>query len=713
MIPTWTRAAIPLALLLAVNASAEPLPHPDDMKIPELGEVNVPDFERVELENGLVIYLLEDPEFPMVEVRTITRGGEAYDPADKVGLASLTAEVMRTGGAGEISGDDLDALVEDTGTELSMSAAGLSFEGSLSVLSANLDQGLDLLRDMMLDPILPEEKLDEARVGMRTSIASRNDDAIQIAIRELARLAYGKDTPYGWYPEYATIAAVEPGDLRAVHETFFIPNQTILVAWGDLDAGDMREHLETRFGDWTPTEPAYGDPPPVPTSTEAGLYYAEKSDVTNAVVLVGNIGIRRNDPTYPAAMVLQEVLGGGFASRIFSEIRTRRGLAYSAGSGIQAPYSRKGTALAYVLTQADSTTTSTRLLLQEVEKVRNAPITDDELAWAKDRIQSGFVFEFASPGDVVMRQARYEFHGYDPEFLTAYQEGVRDVTAADVQAAARAIFRPDEWQILVVGNDEDFAEPLSAIMPVTELDISIPPPPVEITIPDPTPEALARGQEIVAEMIAAHGGQAAIDGVTRVTVEAKGQAQVQGMSLQMDLMSVTEYPDRIYGEQSVFGQTSKQVVVGDEGWVVGPMGTNPMSPEDVVEARENSISDGHLAFLQAASELEVQALDPQEIDGTPHHVLHVRDLEDAALLLFVDATNGLVTRTRRQGQHPMSGAPVETTMKMSDFREVDGIPFPYGMEMLLDGETFLTVTPPSVALDEPVDVSLGTKPEGI
>lgn len=713
MTPTWIRAALPVAVLLAATASAETFPHPDDMKIPDLGEVDVPDFERTELANGLVLYLLEDHEFPMVEVRTITRGGDAYDPADKIGLASLTAEVMRTGGAGEITGDDLDALVEDTGTELSMTSAGLSFEGSLSVLSANLDQGLDLLRDMLLDPMLPVEKLDEARVGLRTSIASRNDDAIQLAIRELAGLAYGKDTPYGWYPEYATIAAIEPGDLRAVHETFFLPNQTIVVAWGDVDAGEMKAHLEARFGDWARAEPAYGDPPPVPTSTEAGLYYAEKSDVTNAVVLVGNIGIRRNDPMYPAAMVLQEVLGGGFASRIFSEIRTRRGLAYSAGTGIQAPYSRKGTALAYVLTQADSTTTSTRLLLQEVEKVREASITEDELTWAKDRIQNGFVFQFASPGDVVMRQARYEFHGYDPDFLTTYQEGIRAVTTADMQAAARAIFRPEEWQILVVGNDDDFAEPLSSIMPVNDLDISIPAPPVEIEIPDATPASLQRGQEIVAEMIAAHGGSEVVDGVSTVTIEAKGQAQVQGMSLQIDMMSVTQYPERIYGQQSVFGQTSKQVVVGDEGWVIGPMGTNPMSPEDVAEARDNSISDGHLAFLQTASELEVQALDPQEIAGTPHEVLHVRDLEDAALLLFVDAETHLVTRTQRQGQNPMTGAPAEMTMVMRDFRDVDGVPYPYAMEMLLDGESFLTVTTTSVALDAPVDDSLFEKPEGM
>jgi zinc protease len=711
----WMLAGIALAAaaLLGFAVAAESATHPDELEIPPLGEIQIPEYERIELGNGLVVYLLEERAFPMVEIRTLTRGGSAYDPAGEVGLADVMAQVMRTGGSERFPGDELDLAVESVGTELSMSAGEQLFTGRLSTLSDQLDDGLAILADVLRNPVFPEEKIAEVKQQEKTAIASRNDESIGILTREFAKLLFGADSPYGWHTEYATIAAIDADDLRAAHARFFHPDLTTIVAWGDFSTKEMRAALERHLGDWTRSGATLEAPPGVPEPRPAGLYYAEKTDVTQSTVAVGCIGIQQSDPIYPAAMVMQEILGGGFASRLFSEIRTRRGLAYATGTAVNAPLHRKGLTIGYVLTQADSTVTSLELLIAEIERMREEPITPEELARGKDAILNSFVFQFDSPGEVVLRNARYELFGYDADFLTRYQDAVTNVTADEVMAAAQAMFEPETWQILVVGNDDEFARPLSDVMPVQELDISIPKPEVAAApIPDATPESLARGQEMVAAMIEAAGGADALDAVEAYTVTGSGTVSAQGMELQIGVVESYVFPDKRYTEQTVFGQKMIQVVDGTSGWMKGPQGIQDLPEEQAREALEDELTGGGLHFLRRAPELEIQALAPETIDGTAYDVLFVRSLGDKNVKLYVDPETHLVARSHHDGQHPMTQAPAAIQTTYGDYREVGGVLFPYETSMTVDGEPFMAFTVEEVTVNAEVDASVFTKPEG-
>ncbi len=692
-----------VASLTAGTDLVDPLSIP----IPPLADIDVPEPRRFELDNGMIVFLLEDREFPMIEVRLLTAGGSAWDPRPIVGLAEMTAEVMRTGGTERFPGDELDLALENTGTTLNVSAGERTFVTSLSTLTENLDGGLDMLSDVVRHPSFPDEKIELAKSQERTAIASRNDEALDIAFRELATVVYGSDSPYGWHTEYATIAAIDAGAMAMMHETFFHPNTTMLVAWGDFQSDEMLGRIRETFGDWARSDIEVPDPPAVPTDAPAGLFHAEKPDVTNSVILIGDIGIRRDDPDYAAAMVLQEALGGGFSSRIFGEIRTRRGLAYSAGSAVQAPLSRPGIVAGYVMTQVDSTVTTLRLLVHEFERIRDAPITGDELDRAKDALLNAFVFQFESRGELALRRARFEFFGYPPDFLAGYQDAVAAVTAADVQRVAQRLLRPESWKILVVGPGEDFAEPLSAFAPVTPVDITIPPPPATASIPTPTSASRAAGRALLDAVIEAYGGSARIDGIRDVTQVSSGVARVQGMELQIGLKSVLDLAGRrLYNEQSVMGQVSKQIVVGDEGWMVSPMGSQDLPAEDAASQWTDELADGSVYLFQHAEEVDVQALDPADVDGATCDVLHVVSTGEDLVRFYIHPETRRIVHIVQQGKDPMTQAPAELSVDVVDWTVVDGVVFPTETNMFVNGEPFFSMTTSEIDVNAGVDDAL-------
>ncbi len=709
----WVLTPVALAAALTLAAGdglAQKARHPRELTFPALGEVTIPETGRHELDNGMILYLLEDHEFPVIEVRALIRGGSAFDPQEKIGLAQFTAEVVRSGGSERYPGDELDEKIERLGMSMNVSAETSRFNASLSMLTENLDEGLDIFSDLLRNPVFPEDKLDESRTREKTSVASRNDETLDIAIRELRKRVYGADSPYGWHTEYATIGAIQPADLKQMHQRFFHPNHTILVAWGDFDAKKMKKKIVAVFGSWKRTAETPPSPPAVPDPGQTALCYAPKTDVTQSMILIGGITYDRRSPLFPAGELLQEALGGGFSSRLVNEIRTKRGLAYMTGAFINPQYDRRGTAGAYAATQSESTVVTLNLMIDELNRVISERLSEEEIERARDAILNRFVFDFDSPGEVAYRQATYEFYGYPPDFLDRYQEGIRAATLDDVLAAAQATFRPADWQIIVVGNKDDFAQPLGSVMPVIDLDISIPEPQVTLTIPDATPKSLEAGQKLLAEAVRAAGGAEAIAGIRNVTAEGSGTASIQGMSLQINFKHVKLHPDHVYFEQNVMGQLVKQAITGETGWRQTPMGIEDLSKDEIAEAKRERLTDD-LHLLQNGKQLEIQALGQEEIDGTRYDVAYVRDAGDMNLRIYFDPSSHQITRMAYKSKNPMTGAPAEKTSVQSDYREVAGVQYSHKFEEYMDGELFFSGTLNSVTINGEIDPAIFDRPQ--
>jgi predicted Zn-dependent peptidase len=462
--------------LLWSGCAGEPSRNYTKLKYPKLQDVQVPEVERVTLANGMRLFLLEDHELPLVSISVRIRTGSAYEPADKIGLASITGEVMRTGGTTTKTGDELDEELESIAASVETGIGLNSGSASMSVLKQDLDTGLAILADVLRNPAFAQDKIELAKMQQRSMISRRNDDVGEIAGREFGKLIYGPQSVYARQEEYATIDNISRDDLVTFHKEFYGPNNAMLAVWGDFDTRQMIEKIEKAFEAWEKVDLDLPKVPQVQYEFRKTVNVVRKDDVNQSNVYLGHIGGLMSDPDYFALIVMNRILGGGFTGRLFKNVRSREGLAYSVFGAYSANYEYPGEFYVGCQTKSQSTVYAIRAMIKEVQKMQEAEVTDQELALAKDSFLNSFVFNFDTKGEIVNRLMTYEYFGYPADFLQKTKQNVEKVTKADVLRVARKHLQPDKVQVLAVGRPDDFDEPLSALGPVSEIDITIPPP---------------------------------------------------------------------------------------------------------------------------------------------------------------------------------------------------------------------------------------------
>lgn len=429
--------------------------------------------KRIALPNSLVVFLQEDHELPLVHGFARIRGGSREEPAAKAGLVSIYGQAWRTGGTKAKTGDALDDLLEARAASVETSGGFDSASISFDCLKESFGEVFPVFVDLLQNPEFREDKIELAKRQLQTGIARRNDDASGIASREARRLAYGPDTPYGRLTEYATVAAVTRQDLLDWHRAHVLPNSMIVGIVGDFDSRKLEATLRAAFGGWKrgtaapKAEAAFPGPKP-------GVYFIAKDDVTQSFVRMVHLGIRTDNPDYYAIQVLNEALGGGFASRLFADVRTKKGLAYAVGGGVGSAFDYPGLLQIGLSTKAESTAAAIDALYEELDGLDKNPVGAEELQKAKDSLLNSFVFSHDSKGKVLGQKAAYEFYGYPLDFLDRYPAGVQKVTTEEVARVAKTYIHKDKLALLVVGKAAAFDRPLASFGPVTAIDVSIP-----------------------------------------------------------------------------------------------------------------------------------------------------------------------------------------------------------------------------------------------
>jgi zinc protease len=446
------------------------------IKYSKLGDIEIPDVQRVTLANGMELFLVEDHELPLINMSAMIRTGSIYEPADKIGLASITGMVMRTGGTTTMTGDEIDERLEQIAASVETSIGLNSGRASLSVLKEDIDTALPIFADVLMNPAFREDKIELAKIRHRSRIARRNDHPSSIARREFAKLIYGPESIYARHTEYTTIDNITRDDLVDFHKNFFHPNHVMLAAYGDFDTEQMVKKIEQAFKDWQKTDVHLPETPKVEYEFRQTVNVIEKDDINQAYINLGHVGCMMNDPDYFALIVMNKILGGSFTSRLFKNIRSRQGLAYSAYGRYNAKYDHPGVFYVGCQTKSESTVHAIRAMIDEVEKMTESEVTDEELKLAKQSYLNSFVFKFDSKSEIVRRLMTYEYFGYPSDFLQKTKENIEKVNKEDILRIARKHLRPDKMQILAVGRPQDFDESLSVLGLVREIDITIPQP---------------------------------------------------------------------------------------------------------------------------------------------------------------------------------------------------------------------------------------------
>jgi zinc protease len=431
---------------------------------------------RIELANGLVIFLQEDHELPFINGTILIRGGSRDETDAKVGLVSIYGETWRTSGTATVDGDKLDDQLEAKAASVETSGGTASTSITWSSLKGDFDSVFASTMDLLLHPTFKADKLQLAKGQAETAISRRNDDASGIATREAVKLVYGPHNPYARRPEYATVDAIALDDLKAWHDKTVLPNNMIVALSGDFDVAAMEAKLRAAL-EPLPRGEKFESAKVTFTDPKQSVNFVEKADVNQSNVVIVGLGTERSNPDYYALSVMNEIFSGGFGSRVVQNVRTKLGLAYSVSGSFSAAYDHPGIFYVLAATKSDSTVAATQAMLAEVERLKTAPPTPAELSKAKDQVLNSFIFHYDSPDKTLSEQVTLAFYGYPADTLEKYKTGIEKVTAADVTRVANKYIDVSKLAIMTVGNEAEIKPALSTLGKVTNVDITIPPPP--------------------------------------------------------------------------------------------------------------------------------------------------------------------------------------------------------------------------------------------
>lgn len=704
----WLIWSFALILLITATGEAQNKPH-EGLVYPPLNQPQPPVPDRFELDNGMIVYLLEDHELPIIDISVRIRTGSLYEPADKVGLASITGAVMRTGGTISKTGDELDEILENLAASVETGISDDSGSASMSVLKEDLDTGLSILADILMNPAFREDKIELEKVQHRSGIARRNDNPGGITRREFSKFIYGADSPYARTTEYDTINSITRDDLVAFYQKFFRPNNIILGVLGDFDSETMLTKIQEAFQGWEPAEIDMPEKPKVPEIYGKRIALVNKEDVNQTNIRMGHIGWLRKNEDYPALVVMAQILGIGFSSRLINSIRVEKGLAYSVGNNYGAGYDVPGVFLIACGTKSEATVTAIEAILVEVQKMRAEEVSDEELKQAIDGFMNSAVFDYDTKGEILSRALRYEYYDYPQDFVEQLMAGIREVTKADVKRVAVEYLHPDKFTLIAVGKASDFDKPLDTLGDVTEVDITIPPP-----SPEPAPAAgeadVAKAKAILADVFEAHGGIDKLKQVKNIVTKGKLIAKTPGGMMELDLEATVVLPTKARFDMKMpaIGRQMSQIYNGQSAWIVMPQGVQPLPAAFVDEGKRNIFRDSiQLLTYISGAEGSVQYLGAEDVKGKMADVILVSDTPADSLKLFIDQETKHIIK--KEYQALTEQGPVEREEFLDDYREVSGVMIAFHTVLIDNGEQSAEITLSEAVINADVDESLFEK----
>jgi zinc protease len=650
-----------------------------DLKYPPLGQVKIPEPTQLTLSNGMRVFLLEDHELPLVSGSVMIRTGNLFDPSDKKGLADITAGVLRSGGTSANSGDQLDVELENIAASVESNMGETSASVSFSALKETSDTALQIFRDVLADPGFRQDKIDLLISQARSGIARRNDDADSIPERELSAILYGRDNSYGWQMEYTDLDHIHREDLLNFYHRYYFPKNIMLSVYGDFNTAEMKDKLEKLFGSWKAEQQPVPAFPPVTAKPAPGIYLGEKPDVTQTFFSIGELGGMLRDPDYAALTVAADILGGGFRSRLFKQVRTKLGYAYNIQSGWSANYNHPGTFRIVGSTKSMTTVETIQAINAELGKIRTQEVTDEELKEAKDGVLNAFVFSFDSPAKTLNRTVRYAYFDYPKDFIFQYQKAVEAVTKADVLRVAKAHFLPENLAVVAVGNPKDFGQPLSTLGKVTPIDLTVPEPPAAAAAPVSAAGA-ARGAALLQRAQQAMGGADKLAGLKDVT-----RTLDMAMDPSQGGFKIKETTRILFGATGAeqFRQDQElpvgKIVAytdGKSGFLITPQGTMGMPAEVLRQARGDLFRTLPTLLLSTRdSSRTVNAVGDNAVEISGGGI---------SVKVEFDPATGLPSKLNYQ-EPGQTGAPSQVVETMSDWREAGGLKMPFKVALEQDG----------------------------
>jgi zinc protease len=614
--------------------------------------------------------------------------------------------MWRTGGTKSKTGDQLDDYLEARAAKVETSGGADFTTVSWDCLKESFDEVFGVFTELLREPEFREDKLALAKTQLNTQISRRNDQPFQIAFREATKLVYGVDSPYARVPEYATVAAVTRDDLLSWRQRYVYPNNIILGVVGDFDSAAMESKLREAFESW-PKGPAAPKLEASFKGPKPGLYFVQKDDVTASTVQMVDLGTTRDNPDYYAIEVFNEFFGGGFSSRLFSNIRSKKGLAYAVWGGVGTEFDHPGILRLFLGTKSKTTGAAIDAFNVELDALKTNPATPEELTKAKEAILNSFVFRFDSKEKVLRERMTYEFYGYPADFLEKYRAGIEKVTQQDVARVAHQYVHKDQLAVLVVGKAADFDRPLSSFGPVTTLDITIPG--MATAKKEGAAVSNAEGKALLAKIVASLGSEEKVRSVKSLRQKLSIDANTPQGEISLEGEQVVVFPDRIWQKLTTPMGEMTMVFSPAASFMTSPMGSQDM-PASQSEEALNEIKRDPFVVAQHADDPKYtfSAGASEKIGEVEAKILDVY-ADGAEVRWFVDPQTGRILRAAWKSVGP--AGPGDVVADYADWKPVAGLTLPFKVTRTRSGEKEASVELKDVEINPSVDPKLFEKPE--
>ena len=405
------------------------------------------------LDNGLIVIIFESARRPLISYRLAFNAGDINDPDDCRGLTSAMA-AMLTEGTRDYTSRQLAEKIERLGASISVNSSDDFTIVSASSLSLYRAEILQLISEVVLTPTFPEEELDLYRRNTLEHLKFQRSQASFLANEQAARLIYG-DHPYSRVsPSPEDVEKLDRQKLRQHHPRIFVPNNAVFIIVGAVDREELLDEMSDLFGGWQPGDAPKENFVEPPARTSRSLTLVDRPGSAQSNIVIGNLAIKRTDPDYFAAVVMNQVLGAGASSRVFMNLREEKGYTYGA-------YTRLGTkqlagdfeATAEVRTEV--TGLSLKEFFHELDRIRREDVSDEELADAKNFLTGVFPLRAETQEGLTNLIVNQHLYGLPEDHLQTYRDNVEAITVSDVKRVAEKLVRPDEAAITIVGDAEE------------------------------------------------------------------------------------------------------------------------------------------------------------------------------------------------------------------------------------------------------------------
>jgi zinc protease len=670
------------------------------------------------LPNGLQVFVVTDTSEPAVAVRlVILSAGSIQDPTGIPGVAQMTASML-TQGTEKRSARDIAEAIDFVGGSLDATAGKDATNITLDVVKKDLQTGFDLLSDMVLHPAFKSDELDRQRQQLLSSLTVQYSSPEYLASVVLGRVVYG-GSPYGWPGEGTpeTVKKLTSKDLEKFHDANYAPNQAYLAFAGDITPDEAFATAEKYLGTWPKRDIAAAQPPAAPALSGQHIWLIDKPDSVQTQIRAGKLGIRTGDPDFIPVVVMNRIFGGGYNSRLNTEVRINKGLTYGANSSFS-PHRYSGTFVVDTFTRTEATVEATKLVVDLISKMSAGDVTPKEMDFARDYLAGVYPIQSETAEQVADRVLTVAAFDLPADYNNTYPEKIRSVTSAQVREMAQRYLSTKDLDIVLAGNISAFRDALKKEFPNAEY-VEIPFEQVDVLAPDlrkpkqaeaaATPESLERGKQILLAAAKAVGGDS-LNSVATIAMTDTGNLIQPGGALPLTVKWQVSYPNRSHGDVSLAGQNIVQITDGKSAWIVQGAQSHDATPWIREFERGISLFGGGWGIYREilGGKLEGQFIGEESIDGEKTLGVAVQ-APFGAIKLYFDSETHLLAAARYQSAGQQG--PVDNEQHWSDYRAVEGRQFAFTTTTTRDGAKFSESKVQDVVLNPKLDDALFAKPE--